>query len=389
MKQIIRRIYSNMDFPLLILTIIYSVLGLIMVYSSSAVSSVIRYDVPTYYFFIRQAAFVIVSFLVGLLLIVLFPTRDYKKFVYLATIIIIVMLPLLFVKGKMTNSAISWFEIGPFKLQPSEFAKTILIAFSAVYYFDLSKKKVKNIYAYFVPLAVGALVVGLVLMQPDLGSAVIITAIVFLIFISIPMVQKNIMRVIKVIAIAGIIGVLALLYTGQSILNSMQLSRFNFQKPCTRYTEPTGYQVCNGFIAINNGGIFGVGLGNSTQKYMYVPESHTDFIFPIIVEELGLVGGVLVILGYVYMLYRILKIAKQSENLRCSILAYGAFWYLTLHILINLLGILALIPLTGVPLPLLSYGGSFTVNAICMLFVVQRVNIENKINKQNREIKAL
>ena len=151
MKQIIRRIYSNMDFPLLILTIIYSVLGLIMVYSSSAVSSVIRYDVPTYYFFIRQAAFVIVSFLVGLLLIVLFPTRDYKKFVYLATVIIIVMLPLLFVKGKMTNSAISWFEIGPFKLQPSEFAKTILIAFSAVYYFDLSKKKVKNIYAYFVP----------------------------------------------------------------------------------------------------------------------------------------------------------------------------------------------------------------------------------------------
>ena len=389
MKQIIRRIYPKLDFPLLILTIIYSVLGLVMVYSSSAVSSVIRYDVPTYYFFIRQAAFVIVSFLVGLILIVLVPTRNYKKFIYLATVLIIIMLPLLFVKGKMTNSAISWFEIGPFKLQPSEFAKTILIAFSAVYYFDLSKRKVKNIYAYFVPLAVGALVVGLVLMQPDLGSAIIITAIVFLIFISVPMVQKNIMRVIKVIAIAGIIGVLALLYTGQSILNSMQLSRFNFQKPCTRYTEPTGYQVCNGFIAINNGGIFGVGLGNSTQKYMYVPESHTDFIFPIIVEELGLVGGVLVILGYVYMLYRILKIAKQSENLRCSILAYGAFWYLTLHILINLLGILALIPLTGVPLPLLSYGGSFTVNAIGMLFVVQRVNIENKINKQNREIKAL
>lgn len=89
------------------------------------------------------------------------------------------------------------------------------------------------------------------------------------------------------------------------------------------------------------------------------------------------------------MLFRILKIAKESENLRCSVLAYGTFWFLTLHILINLLGILALIPLTGVPLPLLSYGGSFTVNVIVMLFIVQRVNIENKINKTKREIKAL
>ena len=89
------------------------------------------------------------------------------------------------------------------------------------------------------------------------------------------------------------------------------------------------------------------------------------------------------------MLFRILKIAKESENLRCSVLAYGTFWFLTLHILVNLLGILALIPLTGVPLPLLSYGGSFTVNVIVMLFVVQRVCIENKINKTKREIKAL
>ena len=84
------------------------------------------------------------------------------------------------------------------------------------------------------------------------------------------------------------------------------------------------------------------------------------------------------------MLYRILKIAKSSENLRCSVLAYGTFWFLTLHILVNLLGILALIPLTGVPLPFLSYGGSFTVNVIIMLFVVERVNIENNINKTKK-----
>jgi len=164
------------------------------------------------------------------------------------------------------------------------------------------------------------------------------------------------------------------------------LQRFQFANPCTRYTENTGYQVCNGFIAIHNGGLFGVGLGNSSQKYLYLPESHTDFIFPIIIEEWGAIVGVLLILGYMIMLYRILKIAREAENLRLSILAYGVFLYLLFHILVNLLGVLALIPLTGVPLPLLSYGGSFTLNVVIMLFVVERVNIENKTIKTKREM---
>ena len=226
-------------------------------------------------------------------------------------------------------------------------------------------------------------------MQPDLGSAAIIAGIVFLTFISIPVVQNNIMKFIKIFSVVVILLVIGFLYSGNDFLSSIQKGRLNFKNPCSRYTETTGYQVCNGFIAINNGGLFGVGLGNSTQKYLYLPESHTDFIFPIIVEELGLVTGIIIILGYAYILSRILKIAKTSENLRCSILAYGTFWYFTLHILVNLLGVLALIPLTGVPLPFLSYGGSFTVNAIIMIFVVERVNIENKINKTKREIKAL
>ncbi len=384
-----RKLFAKMDIPLLILTLIYSILGLIMIYSASSVSSVIYYHVEPYHFFLRQALFIIAALIVGFLIIIELPTRSYKTFIWPALIILLVALPLLFVKGRITNHAISWFEIGPFKLQPSEFAKSIIIIFSGCFYQSLAKRKVKNIYVYFIPLGIAAIVAGLVLMQPDLGSAAIIGGIAFLIFISIPTVQSNIMRVIKIIAIAGIIGVAVLLYTGQGFLNSTQLSRLTFQKPCTRYQEATGYQVCNGFIAINNGGLLGVGLGNSTQKYMYLPESHTDFIFPIVVEELGLIIGIIIIIGYGYMLYRILRIAKQAETLRCSILAYGTFWYLALHILINLLGILALIPLTGVPLPLLSYGGSFTMNALIMLFVVQRVNIENKINKNKREIKAL
>ena len=384
-----RKLFSKVDIPLLILTFSFIILGLVMIYSASSISSVVRYGYEPYHFFVRQAIFVVAAILVGIFIILPLPTRNYSFLAWPAIGIIIFALAFLFINGKITNNAVSWYDLKIFKLQPSEFAKSALIVFSAIYYNKLYYKKVKNIYVYLVPLAIGVVIAGLVAMQPDLGSAAIIGGIVFLIFISIPLVQNNIIKFIKILSIAVIIGAITIIYSGEGILNSMQMDRLTFQNPCSRYTETTGYQVCNGFIAINNGGLFGVGLGNSTQKYLYLPESHTDFIFPIIVEELGLVTGILIILGYVYMLYRILKIAKESENLRCSVIAYGTFWLLTLHILINLLGVLALIPLTGVPLPLLSYGGSFTVNVILMLFLVQRVNIENKINKTKREIKAL
>ena len=384
-----RKIFSKMDIPLFIMVILYVILGLVMIYSASSITAVVRYGYQPYHFFIRQAIFVLVAFFVGLLIVLRFPTRNYGALAWPLVFLLIGSLALLFVKGKIAGGAISWFDLKYFKVQPSEFAKSILVVFMAIYYNKLHYKKVKNVYAYFVPLGFAAIVIGLVFMQPDLGSAAIIAGIVFLTFISIPIVQNNIMKFIKIFAVGVIIAVIAVLYSGNDFLSSIQKGRLNFRNPCSRYTETTGYQVCNGFIAINNGGLFGVGLGNSRQKYLYLPESHTDFIFPIIVDELGLVTGILIILGYVYILARILKIAKSSENLRCSILAYGTFWYFTLHILVNLLGVLALIPLTGVPLPFLSYGGSFTVNAIIMVFVVERVNIENKINKTKREIKAL
>ncbi len=384
-----RKLFSKMDIPLFIMVVLYVALGLVMIYSASNITAVVRYGYQPYHFFIRQAIFVLVSFFIGFLIVLRFPTRNYGALAWPLVFLLIGSLALLFVKGKIAGGAISWFDLKYFKVQPSEFAKSILVIFMAIYYNKLHYKKVKNIYAYFVPLGFAAIIIGLVFMQPDLGSAAIIAGIVFLTFISIPVVQNNIMKFIKIIAIGCILAMVAFLYSGNDFLSSIQKGRLNFRNPCSRYTETTGYQVCNGFIAINNGGLFGVGLGNSTQKYLYLPESHTDFIFPIIVEELGLVTGIVIILGYAYILARILKIAKSSENLRCSILAYGTFWYFTLHILVNLLGVLALIPLTGVPLPFLSYGGSFTVNAIIMIFVVERVNIENKINKTKREIKAL
>lgn len=384
-----KKLFSKMDIWLLIIMIIYSIVGLIMIFSASSVSTVLRYHVPQYHFFLRQAIFLLASFILGFLIVIRFPTSKYKYIAPFAIVGIIVALIGLFAYGQITNNAQSWYDLGFFNLQPSEFSKSIIIVFLAVAYSRLEKKKVNNIYAFLIPVAICLFIAVLIALQPDFGTALIICGIVFFIFISIPYVKQNFIKVLKIGVVCLVVAALALLYSGAEIFNSRQMKRFEFRNPCERYQEDTGYQVCNGFIAIHNGGLFGVGLGNSSQKYLYLPESHTDFIFPIIVEELGLLVGVLLIVGYMIMLWRILKIARAAENLRLSILAYGVFLYLLFHILINLLGILALIPLTGVPLPLLSYGGSFTINVVIMLFVVQRVNIENKTIRAKREMASI
>lgn len=380
-----KKMLSKMDKPLLFFTILYSILGLIMILSASSVSAVLRYHVSTYYFFIRQLLFIIVSFAIGLVVMKL-PTSKYKYFTPFLVLGILAALAGLFIYGRISNGAQSWYKIGFFNLQPTEFAKSIIIIYMAVFYDRILKKKNTNVYNYLIPIAVAIVMFLLICMQPDFGGAVILAGITFLIFIILPIEKNNFTRLLKFLGIALIIGGIVFINSGNDFFNETQMSRFKFKEPCKRYKEDTGYQVCNGFIAMHNGGLFGVGLGNSTQKYLYLPEAHTDFIFAIIVEELGLIFGILVILGYLYILYRILRVAKKSYTLRGSILAYGTFALIFMHLLINFLGSLAVIPLTGVPLPLLSYGGSFTINIIVMLFVVQRVSIENNIAREKQEM---
>lgn len=380
-----KKMLSKMDKPLLFFTILYSILGLIMILSASSVSAVLRYHVSTYYFFIRQLLFIIVSFAIGLVVLKL-PTSKYKYFTPFLVLGILAALAGLFIYGRISNGAQSWYKIGFFNLQPTEFAKSIIIIYMSVFYDRILKKKNTNVYNYLIPIAVAIVMFLLICMQPDFGGAVILAGITFLIFIILPIEKNNFTRLLKFLGIALIIGGIVFINSGNDFFNETQMARFKFKEPCKRYKEDTGYQVCNGFIAMHNGGLFGVGLGNSTQKYLYLPEAHTDFIFAIIVEELGLIFGILVILGYLYILYRILRIAKKSCTLRGSILAYGTFALIFMHLLINFLGSLAVIPLTGVPLPLLSYGGSFTINIIVMLFVVQRVSIENNIAREKQEM---
>ncbi len=381
MKTLFRRI----DKPLFFLGIFYMIIGLIMVLSASSVSAVLRYGVSTYHFFIRQFIFVFFSFAIGLGFILKLPTKNYKILAPIYILGVLLLLLLVFSLGVVAGGAQSWLKLGFLNLQPTEFAKTALILFMAVFY-EKSIQKKKNFAYNFIPIIIAFVIFFFVAMQPDFGGAVIIAGIVFFTFLIIPFEEESKVNIIKYLGFAAILGVVVLLYSGSDIFNGSQLQRLKFNAPCQRYMEDTGYQVCNGFIAYHNGGLFGTGLGNSSQKYLYLPEAHTDFIFPIIVEELGLIIGALLLLGYFYMLYRILKLAKQADLLRNAIICYGTFIYLLLHLVINLMGTLALIPLTGVPVPFLSYGGSFNMNVILMYFIVLRVSIENNQNKEKRAI---
>lgn len=371
-------IIKNIDKPLFILTLILFVLGLVMIFSASNVTSYMNGGSPYAYFF-RQGLFLIVSFIFCIIM-VKFNTKFYGMMSNILLIAFVAVLILLLIYGKATNYAVSWIPIGPFTLQPSEFIKVIMIVFMARFY-EVHEKRLDNFFIAIIPLIIGVVITFLIMLQPDLGTAIIFAALTGIVFFSSP-----VSKVIKLKVIALFFGMClvigaVLIMSGGSFLQARQLERFNFTRPCDRLLD-TGNQVCNGYIAINNGGLTGIGLGNSTQKYLYLPYPYTDFIFAVIVEELGLVVGIGIILAYMYLLYRILKIGRESYTNRGALLCYGVAVYIFLHVIVNLMGLFGLMPMTGVPLPFMSYGGSFTLCLMVSLAIVQRVNIENRIRSK-------
>lgn len=382
--------FRRLDKGLLLLMFILTVFGLVMILSASNVAAVLEYNQKETYFFTRQAILVGISLLLFFIIVNIKINR--KAYLFLSyAIIFLALLVLIALKsyGAITNNAQSWLPIFGFKIQPSEFAKTAIILYIAVYYGY--HRNFKNIFEMIFPLIPCLIAVYLVMKEPDLGTASIILAIIVLMFLSLP-VKDNKLKILKnCLLLACIFGYIGLYYMQgyfeQKESSSMQESRLLFTSPCSRYQDDTGYQVCNGFIAINNGGLFGVGLGKSTQKYLYLPEAYTDFIFPIILEELGVVGGIVILILYLILLYRILLIATNSTDLIGSLVAFGTFSYILMHILVNLGGVLGLIPLTGVPLPFLSYGGSYTLNLFMLLGFVERVAIKNKNDTYQKEFK--
>lgn len=379
-----RKIFSKIDKPLLFVGLAFFLFGLVMVLSASSMESYMRYGSSPYYYFYRQAIFMAVG-LIAFLIVIRIPTKSYTFFSYLCMGIVIAGLVVLEAYGHIAGGSQSWFKIGSLSIQPSEFAKVISIVFLGSYY-GRKRDELGDLKVLIYPLVAVLIIFGLVLFQPDLGTALILGLITMFMFFSLPMPRKILSKFQMVVLSLVVLVMGVYIATDGKILKGYQRERFNFKDPCERYQEDSGYQLCNSFIAFKNGGLTGQGIGKSTQKYLYLPESYTDFIFPIIVEEWGALVGVLIILIYLFIIYRLYRIARRASSLQGSLIAYGICLYVFFHVAVNLVGVMGLAPLTGVPLPFLSYGGSYVISLMIALGIAQRVAIESA-DKPKKKLK--
>lgn len=386
MRRGIRKIidyYHDMDKPLLYITLLLFTFGLFNIVTASSSEAVIRYEKSLFYYFFRQL-FMIIGGLIISFFIIKKDTKKYPFYAFIAFITITICILYLFLYGTFHKGAQNWLTIGPVKFQPSEFAKPIIIVCLALI-FDKAKTKLRNKKSKHFDIIGLILVVGLfnsviIFLEKDLGTMIILILIFIVMFMSSPILKKEKTKTIFFLIIVGICGLLIIKNQKGYILSEEQLARFNFINPCKNYLDG-GYQICNAYIAINNGGLFGLGIGKSKQKYSYIPEPHTDMVFAIIVEEQGLIRSSLILLTYAIILYRIMNLSSKVESLRGKYICLGVGTYIFTHIAINLGGLFGILPLTGVPLPFLSYGGSFTMSLIISLALVQRVHIEYKREK--------
>lgn len=378
-KNIIKKL-RDIDMPLFFVTIVLFIFGLLNIVTASSRAAVVNYDVSIYYYFYRQLAFIIVGFIVGGIILKT-DTKYYKILIY-AIFMFAIILNIWALNSREIGGSTNWIDLKFVKLQPSEISKPVIIVMLAILYEKYYKKlRTVNRNHYDIIgriLIVASIIPAIVLLQKDLGTLLIMLFIIGMMFLSSPILRKDKIKVIGLLIGIGAASLLLMYLVKGQILNDARMSRLtSFLDPCGRY-ETGGYQVCNGYIAINNGGIFGLGIGKSKQKYSYIPEPHTDSAFAIIAEEYGIYRTIFIFIAYVIILQRILAISAKASTLRGRYMCLGIASFIFAHIFVNLGGMFGLIPLTGVPLPFLSYGGSFVLSLIASLSIVQRVNIETK-----------
>ena len=334
---------------LLLAVILISLFGLLMIYSSSNIWAEYKYNDP-YKYLKSQAIFLIIGYIL-MIIISKFPYQNYKKLANIIFLTCTIMLILVLIPGIGTvrNGSRSWFGIGSLGLQPSEFTKLGLIIFTSKYLAN-NTKELKDIKKGVLPiLGVLFLIFGLIMLEPDFGTGVVIVmTIIVLLFIS--GVKMNFF--IK-IGILGLIGIIVLI-----LIAPYRLERIvSFINP---WTDPlgSGFQIIQSLYAIGPGGLLGLGFGNSIQKHFYLPEPQTDFIFAIISEEFGFLGVLIVATLFITIIYSGLKISMKCQDNFGNFLSFGITCGLAFQTILNLMVVVGLLPVTGVTLPFLSYGGS-------------------------------
>lgn len=356
---------KNFDWLLCLSILVISIFGLVMIYSASYIWAEYKFSDP-FKFVKNQGLF----FIIGTFLMFLISKIDfhfYQKYSNRILLLCIILLILVLIPGIGTvrNGSRSWFGIGSFGIQPSEFTKLGLIIFTSKYLCNHGKD-MKNVKKGVLPiLGLTLSIFGLIMLQPDFGTGtIIVMTIIGVLFVG----GVNFKFFFK-IGIIGVIGIVLLI-----AIAPYRLARIlSFLDP---WKDPlgSGFQIIQSLYAIGPGGLFGLGFGNSIQKHFYLPEPQTDFIFSIISEEFGFLGVLIVASLFLCIIVSGFKIAHNSSDLFGKYLAFGIIFQLSFQAILNLCVVVGLIPVTGVTLPFLSYGGSSLLITLCSMGIVLNIS---------------
>lgn len=384
MISYIKRYTKNFDYPLFITYMFLCLFGLVMIYSASMVWSVNVYGYESDFFYKRQIINLLVAFPV-FLIGAFIPYKHYRRKPIMALMLFVMFgfLASVHFIGDDVNGAQSWINLGPLRLQPSELAKIILILyFASVFANKRAKGNLDSLEnSISQPIIVLVLAFFSVLSEVDMGSAAIMLFVTVSTLLASGIRFKTFAKLFGIIS--GAIVVLSpilYLFRGRFITPKRVERLEAFLNPF-KYEQESGFQIVNGYLAIGAGGIKGLGLGQSVQKQGYLPEPQTDFIMAIIAEELGILGTLLVIGGLGFIVLRAFSIALSTEDTQARMIATGVGNLIGFQTFINLGGLLGLIPLTGVPLPFISYGGTSVVLLSLAMGILLNVSMFVKFEK--------
>ncbi len=372
------------DFLLMFLTLLLTGFGVLMVFSASSATAAIHFN-DSLYFTKRQIIFAVVGiFLMIILMNIRF--QKWKQLIFPIFVLAVGALVLVLFIGEVRNGAKSWFQIGPFGGQPTEFAKLAVVIYLAAL---ISRKgeKFRDFQKGFLPvIIIVGIVCGLIMLQPDLGSCFILVLTAGIVIIAGGANMKHI--TLSCIFLAGILG---LVIGGYFLTTSPENWQHYRLARLTSYLNPwedpldSGFHLIQSLYALGHGGVTGAGFGQSIQKLHYLPYAYNDFIFAIIGEELGLIGAVTVLFGMLLLMWRALIISLRCPDIFGTLLGTGIVGMLGVQSVINLGGVTGLIPITGVTLPFISYGGSSLLVTLMCMGILLNISRYSQAEKGGRE----
>jgi cell division protein FtsW len=340
---------TRYDIQLLFPALFLVGIGIVMVYSASSALAIKRFG-SDYFFLRKQAAFALVG-LVALVICRHFPYGYYRHMAYLLLALSIAFLAAVFIPqmGVSAGGATRWLRLGPLAFQPSEFARIALVIYLA-YSLDKKRDRLKDFSVGFIPhIVLLTVFAGLIIRQPDFGSIVILSMLTGLMMFIGGVRIKHLFLFFITLLPVGIYFLMSAEYRWKRLLG--------FLDPW-QYPAAEGYQIVHSLMAFGTGGVTGAGIGKGYQKLFYLPEPHTDFIFSVIGEELGLIGVLAIICLYAWIVVCGIRIAKNATDRFGSFLAAGLTVAMGLQIVVNMGVALSMLPTKGLTLPFLSYGGT-------------------------------